>query len=184
MSLACVGSCEVRLERHRIADVRRDRDRALEIAAAMRGGNRDPVRGQQSLCLSERKPAARGLAIKKRSDHRARRRPVQIGIVRGLAERPRQPFATFGRAREHGGTRLGEQVVRHARAAARGQPAVGAQHRCHNRLWLPVGDRGDRIQNGLRVAVVNVDVEDHQRIDAGIAEQLADARRRIRPVRR
>ena len=59
------GSGKVRLQRHRSADFLRRRNRALEIAAAMRGGNRDPVRGQQSFCVGERKPAARGLAIKK-----------------------------------------------------------------------------------------------------------------------
>jgi hypothetical protein len=59
------GSGKVRLQRHRSADFRRHRDRALDIAAAMRGAKRDPVRGQQSFRLSERKPAAFGLAIKK-----------------------------------------------------------------------------------------------------------------------
>ena len=59
------GSGKVRLQRHRSADFRCHRNRALEIAAAMRGDNRDPVRGQQSFRLRERKPAARGLAIKK-----------------------------------------------------------------------------------------------------------------------
>ena len=58
-------SGKVRLQRHRTANLLRDRDCALEIAAAMRDDNRDPVRGQQSFGLRERKPATRGLAIKK-----------------------------------------------------------------------------------------------------------------------
>jgi hypothetical protein len=53
------------MTRHRSADLRRHRNRALDIATVMRGGNRDPVRGHQRFGLNEREPAAGGLAIKK-----------------------------------------------------------------------------------------------------------------------
>ena len=62
------GRGKVRLQRDRSADFRRHRDRAFEIAAGTGGGDRDPMRGKQSFRLSERKPAAGGLAIKEGSD--------------------------------------------------------------------------------------------------------------------
>ena len=47
------GRGKVRLQCHRSADFQRHRERALELAASMRGRNRDSVRGQQSLRVSE-----------------------------------------------------------------------------------------------------------------------------------
>ena len=52
-----------RLQRHRRADFRRRRDRALDISAVTRGDDRDPVRDHQGFCLIERQPAASGRAI-------------------------------------------------------------------------------------------------------------------------
>ena len=82
------GSGKVGFQCHRAAAFGGDGDRALELAAAMRGGHRDSVRGQQRFCLTGGKPAACGLALQQRSDQRARRRPVQVRVVRRLAERP------------------------------------------------------------------------------------------------
>ena len=44
-------SGKVRLQRHRSADFRRQRNRTLDIPAVLRGGDRDPVRGQQGFGL-------------------------------------------------------------------------------------------------------------------------------------
>ena len=60
MSLACSGAARVRLERHRSADLRRHRDRALDIAAAMqRRQPRSPcVASRASASASESQPPA------------------------------------------------------------------------------------------------------------------------------
>ena len=83
-------SGKVRLQRHRSTNFRRCRNRALDIAAALRGGDRDPVRGQQGFGLPERKPAACGFTLEIRGDHRAR--PASGGCSRPGKPRCSLPF--------------------------------------------------------------------------------------------
>ena len=68
ISLACAGAAKSAFSATGPPISRAAGDRALEIAAAIRGDDRDSVRGQQCLRVGERKPAAGGLAIEKRRD--------------------------------------------------------------------------------------------------------------------
>ena len=106
------GSREIRLQRDQTADFLRRRDGALEIAAALRG-DQPGFRGWPAEPLPRRAKASRLAGSRSSSPETSARAavPVQAGVARRRAERPRQPGATFGRAREHGGTRIGEQEV-------------------------------------------------------------------------